>query len=239
MSKISAFFDELEKLAMNMVDAKKAVDAFKSEGKLIRRGISPSMEAGVGGGGMSVAFNPGRNGQTMAVANRINTPKQYFPEGSEAAVSAMAEKVKTNVGGKIFQSKGGVVKGMQQALSWHPENGIKEIVAKMSPQEKEMTNRIGIIHEGHELAVTRKAGLPFGAHMSPNVIAKENNAITSLPEGFDNVKAFYNRAREIEGTKQQFGNIPYGSGRMSKPYVNDKLTRYKNEMDRIRGLKSE
>lgn len=116
--------------------------------------------------------------------------------------------------------------------------------APASSLGKEVTNRVGLLHEGlerralkpgttiasrsknwggAEVPTIEEMGMVGGGHMSPGVILRESNIVGTLPKGVpqESVRRALKPLREAEGTwptiQQAVGrDLPYGEQRFSR-----------------------
>lgn len=222
----TAFYDELEKISLNLSQAR-ALHRATIAPVLIRRGLNVERtmieNTDQLGYGLipAISMKPSSTGKMKAV--RKNLPESMIDavKNNEASLNHLKMQ-NNNLHSRIYQPKGGVIKYVDnifKGVEKHPRmtiekkeyaKNIRNIIKKMSPQEKEMTNRISLMHERNELSIPDKKSVRFSSHMSPVVLARENNAVTSLGPEFSNVKSFYStlRGQELTG---------YGSGRYSRP----------------------
>jgi hypothetical protein len=105
---------------------------------------------------------------------------------------------------------------------------------KLQPHEREMFNRMAVLHEGAEMRRQVPGGtFPTTAlsHMhNPGVLLEENNMVAGLPSNYARLKALYKnmRAPEWQEVAQAFpavGATPYGETRLSRHAIKRLLQR--------------
>ena len=88
---------------------------------------------------------------------------------------------------------------------------------------REAVGRIFGLHESAELKVKPGQYGPVAGHLSPSVLARESNIVSSLPKELAPAKRYMRRLRSGTGEskmmKQYSPNFRYGGGRVSKGEV--------------------
>ncbi len=161
----------MEKIAVNLKQLKKATTALKS--KLIRRPI----------GFLSDVKRFSMSPNSLPVGMGLNaTPTEKNLANYLKVISPVQKKmfnvpyrhIDKQLLGKIYQHKGG----------FSGDQFIKNIIK--GKKNKEVLNRIGILHEGFELRA--KPLGEFSSHVSPEVILKEHNILKTLPKRYIGAK---------------------------------------------------
>jgi len=101
--------------------------------------------------------------------------------------------------------------------------GFRKAEARLTPKSKEAVNRLVGVHEGIERHLAKKKKLPggtFASHISPEVLLRESNIVSTLPKDLKGAKNFFKTMRgysgETEKLKEMFPGFEYGKGRISR-----------------------
>lgn len=130
-----------------------------------------------------------------------------FPMLRQQALSTVNHN-DANTFNKIYQSHGGFNRVVSKGLSTNAPKVNSNI-------DKEVLNRIGIMHEGLEL--TAKKTMPIATHIHPNVLLRENNIVATLPKQNNQAKNFFTEMRKDTGEANLFPKqLPYGQQRLSR-----------------------
>jgi len=196
--------DRIYKLALTIMDARKAVSAYKRTGGLIRRDITPQVKAKL----------------PAAISSKLPKsigPLGTFPKKIDPKIYPYISKGLPNLPGGKTYAKGSSLKPFTE-LGWQPGP------VKIRKREKEMLNRLMLLHEQAEQQALRKAkgfSMWSANHADPSVILRESNMLASLPKKkYKGVKNFFKEIREIDNTKTILEkNIPgfkYGETKISR-----------------------
>jgi len=204
---LNGFIKELEKMAIDLEGATKAVDATVKP-NLIRKGIKidPTLSSG-----KLLNFNQGANLGPMAIRSTpANLPgKELSPV--------------TQHPGKIF-AQGDSHNFVKQSFKDNPAIKKSNQLTRLNPQNKEMFNKAVLMHEGIERqqSLANKKNpftMPYKGHDNPMVILKENNIVSSMPKEFNPVKNNFKKMRRADTTAQDLKEhlgINYGEQRYSR-----------------------
>jgi len=102
--------------------------------------------------------------------------------------------------------------------------GAKGTESRLDPKNKEAINRIVGIHEGIERKVSknlkRLGGWTRGGHISPEVLLRESNIVSTLPKELKGAKSYLKTIRmsgnEKDEMRRMFPGFEYGKGRISR-----------------------
>lgn len=111
----------------------------------------------------------------------------------------------------------------------------KQVGGRLSRAEKEMTNRLSMLHEAAERRLAAGKGSPEQliarnwpkglepTHVSPDVLMQESNMIATLPrKGYDNLRSLWAKMRggedeaAIKAIQQLYPDFQYGVTRLSR-----------------------
>lgn len=209
-----AFFDELEKVSMNINEIRKVINDLKASGKIIKRSQDTSFNKYK----MIVRLN--KDPHLSALPNNDNMLIQEISQafGGVKTNKSSIKNVPDNLKGKIYQGPGGFLKSLKQSGYKYPKN--------LSPKNKEMINRLGILHEKFELE-SPSAMLTL-THMHPSVISKENNLVHGLPKKYEGAKNYMKYLRGKTGENFVIKSITgkeYAQKRMSDDRFTDILNK--------------
>ena len=165
--------------------------------------------------------------------------KNALRVGSRVAYLAEKTLGKTRVGkgfGKIMQES--LEKGYPKLDKYKSKAG-----KASSAKNKEAINRIVGVHEGIEKIVGKKNRKGFKAerfsgHLSPDVLLRESNIVSTLPKELRGAKAYFQNLRAGEGAdmKKMFPGFEYGKGRISR-HARKRLMERAIEKKRVKTFK--
>lgn len=222
-----AFYDELEKIAINIRELRKANSAIKD--KVVGKSMFDVYGARKKQQIEYSGFLKRMNGAGLHTIPTRDITKQIALAKADETYGAIESKKKTtyikkfhkelnkqnpNIHGKIYQGKGGSIAatnklGLDGLLDNIPN------AKRLSNKNKEIVNRVGLAHEGFELST--KNPMMFGSHMHPSVIFKENNIVATLPKKNQAAKNYLTKIRETGSEAAIFPKeMPYGKQRFSR-----------------------
>ena len=144
--------------------------------------------------------------------------------GKDQIKSMVDEQTPENLTNHIFQGKGGFVKNIQEVGAADTKGG--------SGETKKQVNKLGIMHEGLELKV--KHPNMFFSHLSPEVMLKENNIVSTLPESYHKAKENMIALRsDVEGGMFP-KELPYGQQRLSRHAIKHISSNISSKLDEAR-----
>lgn len=224
-----AFQEEIDKIALNLEEARKASNILKPR---IKRQISEMHT------GQLVSFNKNlaevardqvKNSLLLKIITKIG-PLKGMSEAMEDIVRHSKE-----LHGKIQQPHGGAIRALttkpkmesisklfmnkkqKSNLAKYRTQMMNLPVKSISKEDKEMINRIGLMHEGAEIKVKKRNVAPIRSHVSPEVLLKEHNMIITLdPKKYPGSINFFKTLRNITGENKLLSSIypgfKYGQG---------------------------
>jgi len=204
MNKV-AFWEGFEKQALNLRSARRAVNALKPN--IIKKDmgtvISSRAQRGV---------SPFKTGPATLIPFKNQTSTRMKDHPFRNVPSSQR---------KIF-AKGPMSKAAPRSSE------LSDPLRKMDPKNKEMTNRVTLMHEGLERkALKQQKGNNYNpnkaSHANLGVILRENNMVSTLPKGFEDTKKVFSQMRDMDNTKnvieKAVPGFQYGKTRLSRHAV--------------------
>lgn len=192
----NSFFDEMQKIAFSLADARKAVGAMKPY--LVRR--VKKMDVGTGAladvGPITSALKQTK-GKSFA-----NVPQgTIFAKGGVAKVPL----VKTNVPVVKTVKKPEQKEMLNRIILSH--EGLERKAVLKSKQLAYGPNMVG-------------PGKTWQTHMDPSIILRENNMLATMPKGYTPVKETFKQFRDLDATapllRKVVPNYTHGQTRFSR-----------------------
>ena len=208
---------KLRKLAFNLEDARKASTNIRG---LVRRAVGMDL------GKLMQGTKPSSTGSVSGNPAIKIMPRRHSPVNITDMYS--------------FQNRGPVVPiayknpELQSIQAFGPKSGIpprtilaegdttKALAPNLKPRDKEISNRLMLLHERFERDALRKykGRTSAGAHADPEVILRESNAIATMPKEHSAVQDLYSSLRQMDGSAPTLSmGIPgfeYGKQRLSR-----------------------
>lgn len=209
---VIAFWDELEKIAVNTLDLLRAVR------KAPNVQIGRSLQAAVGGGGITQPAGqvaerlvssrqaPAREalGRARGFFSRLPSSLRQrgeaAAEGFEGILDAQAQAARANPNAGRIDVDPGVV---TQAFS-----GMAGLPAGSRMAQRGAMGATTAAHELFERGVKARDVAPLYSHIAPEVLLKEHNMISRLEgPGSDYARRAFRGTREFSGEAEHMGNL--------------------------------
>ena len=171
-----------DKLAYGPVEARKVLDIAKS--RMLPKGLGrQQLERGVVAGGQAASPQDLAKAD-KAVGMRVMWPQQHGETAALIRQSIPEELAVPSMRANDAMNAGTPVSGILQPESTTKAMGRHGLTKGLDPANKQMVESITKGHELDELQVRPAFGVQGFGHRSPDVLLREHNRITTLPEEF-------------------------------------------------------
>jgi len=226
LEKIAISKKEMAKAIKAMVSDKKLVKADRTNSELVRR--APKGKEVLGPHAM-----PGRSQLEKVYGGRKNL------EYAERAYGGVPAKTNLKPTAYVSGDRVSDLKKMTEEGVYPRDKAINKLLNKMSPSEKEVTNRLATLHEGDEISAAKRligtkskgnVSPRWGntGHLSPSVIIEEGNKLATLPKGNTKTKVLLRKLRN-EGGEAKALEAAYPGYRFGKTRLNRRQKKFLTE----------
>ena len=208
---------KLHKLAFNLEDARKASTNIKG---LVRRAIGSDL------GKMAQGMKPSSTGSISGNPAIKIMPRRHSPVNITDMNSFQNRGPGIPISYKHPELKSlqafGPKSGIPPKTIFAEGDTTKAIAPNLKPRDKEISNRLILLHERFERDALRKykGRASAGSHADPEVILRESNAIATMPKEHSAVKDLYTslrqRDRSVPTISMGVPGFEYGKQRFSR-----------------------
>jgi hypothetical protein len=166
--------------------------------------------------------NAGVDGEKLVMnfLKKIKPGPQSMPLGPVTTAFPKSQEAKSLIKNMLGDVPSGKIFAKGDASKLLKDKGL--LKEKLSPENKNMFNKLMLMHEEIERKAGKKAKelVNFNTHGSPDVILRESNLLATLPKEHQALKDVFKTVRNLDQTKNILENsikgFRYGGQRYSR-----------------------
>lgn len=197
-----AFLDELTKIAVSVKQLQGLAHRMpiirtkmRGGGTAAAAGLSGDLKSAFGPGGLVTVAKP-KQMKRMADYHMKQLPDEFRDVVKNHVAEGMP--FSQQAGGTILSPRGGAA-GQFQGMARAAGEGLAG-TKEMSGAGKKALNLVGIAHEAAERTTPQRFIAPFSSHMSPDVLVREHNILSTLKgEGAGEARKYMRGLRDLTG----------------------------------------
>ncbi len=201
---VAALYDELTKIAVSVQQLQGLAKRIPTIRTHTRPGTRKAMQGAAGAmtdvRQMSNAAGLSALAKPSQAKKMVDASAQFLEPEALGALRAENVGMAKKIGGNVLMPGGGMVGQMQRTSKALPEEAGSLATRGLSGAGKKALNLVGVGHEAAELTTPAKYVAPFASHMSPDVLVREHNILSTLSgKGAGEARKYMRGMRDTSG----------------------------------------